>query len=338
MFIELYNFVVIFSLSGQVRAATGTARPPLPPMPNDGICASATWNRNGITVAGGNGVGSALNQLHYPYGLFVNDDDTIYIVDSLNYRVVKWEAGVSSGRLVAGGNEEGNRNNQLSYMTKVVVDKTGTIFICDADNKRVQRWSKNDNYGQTVIANISCIGLALDNKGSLYVSDNEKYRVIKLPDEQVVAGGNGEGSALNQFENPDHIFVDYDQSVFVVDYGNNLVMKWTVDAKEGIVIAGGNGWGNHTNQLAAPTSVVVDHMGTVYVVDRNNHRVMRWFKDSKAGSVIIGGQGWGNETNKLCTPRDLAFDRQGNLYVADAANHRIQMFAIDKSACAKGQC
>ncbi|CAF1347191.1 unnamed protein product [Adineta steineri] len=277
MFIELYNFVVIFSLSGQVRAATGTARPPLPPMPNDGICASATWDRNGITVAGGNGVGSALNQLHYPYGLFVDDDATIFVVDSLNYRVVKWEAGVSSG-------------------------------------------------------------LALDNKGSLYVSDNEKYRVIKLPDAQVVAGGNGEGSALNQFENPDHIFVDYDQSVFVVDYGNNLVMKWTVDAKEGIVIAGGNGWGNHTNQLAAPTSVVVDHMGTAYVVDRNNHRVMRWFKDSKAGSVIIGGQGWGNETNKLCTPRDLAFDRQGNLYVADAANHRIQMFAIDKSSCAKGQC
>jgi len=307
-------------------------------MPDDGICASATWNRNGITVAGGNGMGSALNQLHYPYGLFVDDDAAVYVVDSLNYRIVKWTPGVSIGRLVAGGNGEGDRNNQLSYATEVVVDRAGTMFICDSDNKRVQRWFKNDNHGGTIIANISCIGLAMDSKGSLYVSDNDKCRVMKLPGEQVVAGGNGQGTALNQFWNPDHIFVDHDQSVFVVDYGNNLVMKWAASAKEGIVVAGGNGWGNHTHQLAAPTSVAVDHMGTSYVVDRNNHRVMRWFKDSKSGIVIIGGQGWGNGTTKLCTPRDLAFDRQGNLYVADAENHRIQMFTINKSSCGKGTC
>ncbi|CAF3762903.1 unnamed protein product [Rotaria sp. Silwood1] len=235
-------------LNNQVGASTITTRLSLP-MLDDGICASATWNRNGITVAGGNGKGPALNQLNYPYGLFVDDDAAVYVVDSLNYRIVKWMPGVSSDRVVAGGNGEGNRNNQLSYATKVVVDRTGTMFICDSDNKRVQRWLKNDNHGQTIIANISCIGLAMDNKGSLYVSDNEKYCVTT--GEQVVAGGNGQGSAFNQFWNPDHIFVDNDQSVFVVDFSNDRVMKWSIGSKEGIVVAGGNGWGNGTNQLSA---------------------------------------------------------------------------------------
>ncbi|CAM4813132.1 unnamed protein product [Rotaria magnacalcarata] len=89
MFIEFYHLVAIFSLADQVRASTIITRSSLP-MLDDGICTSATWNRNGITAAGGNGKGSALNQLNYPYGLYVDDDAAVYVVDSLNYRVVKW--------------------------------------------------------------------------------------------------------------------------------------------------------------------------------------------------------------------------------------------------------
>jgi hypothetical protein len=74
--------------------------PPPPPIPNDGICASATWSSNGITVAGGNGRGSALNQLDDPKGIFIDDDDTIYIADANNNRAMKWTPGVSSGLVV----------------------------------------------------------------------------------------------------------------------------------------------------------------------------------------------------------------------------------------------
>ncbi|CAF4123577.1 unnamed protein product, partial [Rotaria sp. Silwood1] len=47
---------------------------PISTIPNDSICANATWNKTGITVAGGNGYGSKLNQLDHPYGLAVDDD------------------------------------------------------------------------------------------------------------------------------------------------------------------------------------------------------------------------------------------------------------------------
>ena len=38
----------------------------------------------GIVVAGGQGQGSALTQLSYPQGLFVDTSDTIYVADTLN--------------------------------------------------------------------------------------------------------------------------------------------------------------------------------------------------------------------------------------------------------------
>jgi hypothetical protein len=53
-----------------------------------------------------------------------------------------------------------------------------------------------------------------------------------------VAGGNGEGNNLNQFNHPSYIFVDEDHSVYVSDLMNHRVMKWMEGAEEGIVVAG----------------------------------------------------------------------------------------------------
>ncbi|CAF2027457.1 unnamed protein product [Rotaria magnacalcarata] len=299
--------------------------PPPPVIPDDGICASATWNQNGVTVAGGNGRGSSLDQLNEPLGLFVDEDAAVYVADTLNFRVVKWASGASSGQVVAGGNGEGNQTNQMKYATKIIIDKNGTMFICDHTNMRVQRWFKNDDHGQTIIENISCWGLALDKEESLYVSDWEKLRIMKWPSEEIVAGGNGQGSALNQLFYPCDVFIDQDQSIFVADDGNQRIIKWPVGAKEGIVVAG-------HNQLESPQSVVVDQMGAVYAVDYGNH-VVRWLKDAASGSIIISQHGAGNGTDELSDPTDLAFDRQGNLYVVDRTNSRVQMFTIDKSSC-----
>ncbi|CAF4692457.1 unnamed protein product, partial [Rotaria magnacalcarata] len=73
------------------------------PRPGDGICEHATWSRTGITVAGGNGVGDGLNQLNQPFGIFVNENQTVYVADFANHRIVKWDRNASTGQLVAGG-------------------------------------------------------------------------------------------------------------------------------------------------------------------------------------------------------------------------------------------
>ncbi|CAF1402946.1 unnamed protein product [Rotaria sordida] len=75
---------------------------PSPVVPDDGICTNATWNPNGVTVAGGNGEGS--------YRL------SVFVADYANDRVMKWPVNAKEGIVVAGGNGQGDSVNQLDGM------------------------------------------------------------------------------------------------------------------------------------------------------------------------------------------------------------------------------
>jgi sugar lactone lactonase YvrE len=295
---------------------------------------NAKWKQNGITVAGGGQKGSGINQLNDPWGLYVDDDQTIYVADYANDRIMKWKPGATNGTVVAGGNSQENVAYQLHKPRDVIVDKrSDSLIVCDYGNKRIVRCPRqNSIYGETMISDISCCALTMNENGSLYVVDDEKAEVTqyKVGDTKgtVIAGGNGEGNSFNQLFKPRYIFVDRDYSVYVSDHGNHRVMKWEKDAKQGIVVAGGQGKGNKLAQLYYPEGVVVDQLSTVYVADSWNDRIIRWPKGATRGSVIIGGNGKGAKSNQLNGPDCLSFDRHGNLYVVDWNNHRVQKFNI----------
>ena len=295
------------------------------------------WIQNGVTVAGGHGMGYGLNQLWSPHCLYVDDNhQAIYIADSDNHRIIKWNYGESNGQIVAGGNGKGNSTNQLNFPRNVIVDtETDTLIICDWGNRRVVRWPlQYGANGEVIISDIDCFGgLAMDDRGYLYVSDFQKNEVKrwKIGDIHgtVVAGGNKDGNRLNQLNAPTYIFVDRDHSVYVSDKDNHRVMMWAEGAQEGIIVAGGRGRGNDLTQLAYPYGMTVDQLGTVYVADSWNNRIMRWTKGAEQGNIIIGGNGEGEKPNQLSYPFGLILDRRGNLYIADYSNHRIQKFQID---------
>ncbi|CAF5132759.1 unnamed protein product, partial [Rotaria sp. Silwood1] len=141
------------------------------------------------------------------------------------------------------------------------------------------RWPRrNGTSGETIISNIDCWGLTMDENGSLYVADEGKDEVRRYrrgeSQETVVAGGNGRGNRLDQLYRPQYIFVDRDHSVYVSDWGNNRVMKWVEGAKQGIVVAGGQKYGDSLTQLSYPKGVVVDQLGTVYVADDESDRII----------------------------------------------------------------
>ncbi|CAF4324131.1 unnamed protein product, partial [Adineta steineri] len=175
-------------------------------------------NQYGITIAGGNGEGDKSNKLCSPYGICVdNDHQRIYIADRGNHRIVEWKYGANEGKVVAGGNQM----NQLNKPIDVIVDKkTNSIIIADNGNKRIIRQSlQNNKNQQIIISNINSYGLAMDNNGDFYVSDFEKHEVRrwKIGDKKgtLVAGGNEEGSDLNQLSFPTFVYVDEDYSVYV---------------------------------------------------------------------------------------------------------------------------
>ncbi|CAF4241399.1 unnamed protein product [Rotaria magnacalcarata] len=301
------------------------------------IPANAKWSQKGVTVAGGNGHGGATDQLNQPYGLFVDDDQTVVIADWGNHRIMQWKKGdTTNGKVVAGGNSQGYGLDQLNRPTDVLIDKeTDSLIICDRDNRRVVRWSRHrgTTQGEILIDNINCRGLAMDHQRYLYVSNGgaevRRYQwQWRDKNGTLVAGGNGNGDGLNQLSFPAYLFVDRQQNIYVSDNGNHRVMKWSKGAKEGIVVAGGQGEGNALTQLKNANGLFVDMLGTLHVADSLNHRVMRWTQGAQQGTVIVGGNGEGEGANQFAVAIGLSFDRRGNLYVADRYNHRVQRFSL----------
>ena len=102
-------------------------------------------NAIGVTVAGGNGAGSASNQLNSPTAIFVSRfDDAVYICDRSNSRVQKWATNALYGVTIAGSavGVAGNAPYLLNSPYDLWIDPNETyMVISDSSNCRVQRYS-----------------------------------------------------------------------------------------------------------------------------------------------------------------------------------------------------
>ena len=302
----------------------------------DSFHVDTKWQQEGITIAGGNGRDDSLNQLSHPLGIFLDDDQMIYIANNSNHRIVQWKVSESNGEIVAGGNGCGKQLNQLNEPIGVLIDREyNSLIVADSENRRVIEWSRRNHAedGEILMEDIDCWGLAMDKNGSLYVSDFKKNEVRRWKRGEatgtIIAGGNGRGDDLNQLDFPTFIFVDEQFSLYISDSRNHRVMKWLKDAKEGMIVCGGHGQGSSLSHLSSPRGILVNPSGHIYVADFGNHRVICWCEGAKEGTIVLGGNGEGKEANQFYYPEDLAFDREGNFYVSDLWNHRVQKFCLN---------
>ncbi|CAF1474092.1 unnamed protein product [Adineta steineri] len=143
------------------------------------------YNNEGVVVAGGHGKGDQLNQLHYPTFIFVDEDQSVYVTDRDNRRVMKWRKDAKEGTIVAGGNL-----NQLSLPAGLIVDDLGQIYVVDFDHNRVMRWREGKEKGEIVVGGNGegdqsnqlngASGLFFDEEENLYVVDDGNDRVQKF--------------------------------------------------------------------------------------------------------------------------------------------------------------
>ncbi|CAF1418162.1 unnamed protein product [Adineta steineri] len=150
------------------------------------------YNNEGVIVAGGNGEGDQFNQLALPSFIFVDEDQSVYVSDRYNHRVMKWRKDAKEGIVVAGGNGQGKNLNQLSYPAGVVVDDLGQIYVADGENHRIMRWCEGKEKGEIII------------------------------------GGNGKGSKSNQLNGPIGLSFDDEGNLYVADWGNDRVAKFEI--------------------------------------------------------------------------------------------------------------
>ena len=115
-----------------------------------------------------------MDQLAFPISICIdNQNQTIYIADRGNARIVEWKANAKSGQIVVSRNGLPNSSDRLNEPTDVIIDReTNSLIIADPGNRQVLRWFRQTNRKEMIFSNIHCFSLAMDRDASLYVSDH----------------------------------------------------------------------------------------------------------------------------------------------------------------------
>lgn len=107
-----------------------------------------------------------------------------------------------------------------------------------------------------------------------------------------VAGVTGvHGNSSNEFWAPHDLSFDLDNAMYVVDYSNNRIQKWSEGASFGLTVAGriDGLWGSGANEFDYPTGVVLDSCANLIISDYTNNRIQSWPFGAVSGTTIVGG-------------------------------------------------
>ncbi|CAF3674483.1 unnamed protein product, partial [Adineta steineri] len=253
------------------------------------------------TVVAGNAdgtSGNALTTLYYPLGLMIAVDNSLYVSDYMNNRVLKFPEGSITGSLVAGTGFAGAASNQLNGPTGLYIDTTFNLYVADSNNYRIMFWQQNSSFGIQV------------------------------------AGSGSSGNTLSSFGLVGGIFVDSQKNIYVCDKNNNRIMRFSPNITDATIIGGTGVAGNDDQQLNAPTSIYFDEVNSyLYVSDTNNQRIQRYHVGvSLNGTTVAGGNGQGSGSNQLNTPFSLCISTINEyIYITDSGNNRVQRWSFGAS-------
>ena len=180
--------------------------------------------------------------------------------------------------------------------------------------------------------NATATGIFVTKNKDLYVVDGLQHRIIKWAEGatagQVVIGAAGTGgSALDRLSNPRAVHVMDDGTMYILDSGNNRILRWRTGASQGEIVAGGNGAGAALNQLNNPGYFFLDEFNNLFVSDQGNNRVLKFALESNSATVVAGGNGQGIGLNQLNAPHGIYVDNLNNVFVSDHGNNRIVRWA-----------
>ncbi len=128
------------------------------------------------------------------------------------------------------------------------------------------------------------------------------------------------GSGNGQFRSPVSIATDYSSNVYVIDYQNQRIQKFT---SNGTFLGKWGGLGKTNGHFNYPLGIATDSEGNVYVADTFNNRIQKFTSN---GTFVRKWGALGSARGRFKQPFSVATDSNGNVYVTDTGNARIQKF------------
>src|SRR3989338_458761 len=129
------------------------------------------------------------------------------------------------------------------------------------------------------------------------------------------------GSGDGQFSAPTGIDIDSSGNVYVVDFGNHRIQKFT---NTGTFITKWGSGGTGDGQFNTASGIAVDSSGNVYVSDTAFNRIQKF---TSSGTFLTKWGSFGSDDGQFNFPNRVAINSVGNIYVSDAGNGRIQVFS-----------
>ena len=164
-------------------------------------------------------------------------------------------------------------------------------------------------------------GIAVDQEGNLYVSDEALHRIsIFSKDGEFLSKWGVQGAGDGEFDRPAGIVFDSNGNLLVVDGMNCRIQKYSKDGK---YLSGWGHPGSGYGEFNVPWGIALDHSENVYVADWRNDRIQKF--DSNGNFLLTLGSSGGGD-GEFNRPAGVAVDNEGNIYVADWGNERVQVF------------
>ncbi len=167
--------------------------------------------------------------LYGPRDVVVDEEGYLYISDTGNKRVVKYDP---EGNMVKAVGGAGDEKGQMQEPVGLAVSRAGVLYVADTWNQRIQAFDGDLNFLRSwqihAWGGMSVINkpyLAVGADGGVYATDPEGQRIIAFDNQgQLLRVWGQEGSDLSSMNLPTGIAADASGRLLVSDSGNDRIL------------------------------------------------------------------------------------------------------------------
>lgn len=285
---------------------------------------------NILSTGGGPGEGNGYFQT--PRDIAVDSEGNIYIVDSRNHRIQKFN---STGVFLTAWGKMGDKPGQFKEPCGIDIGPDGNIYVADTWNGRAQVFDSSGKFIREFGKEKGMWGprdLAVDKDGFVYVCDTGNCIINKFNQNGLYVttfGKRGGGSVPGEFKEPFGIKQGPDGNLYVIDRKNFRIQVLTTDGKyvRDFKIDGWSEKQIENGCLMEPYFDIDVKRNFIYVTDSTNHRVLRYNLNGKDKKIFLKDE---RGMNMFSCPLSVAVGFDGRILVTDSGVAKLISF-IDKN-------